>query len=248
MRVKEGKAIVQINEEEVAISKGEGLFINSGCLHKVKDEKASRCIYTCLNVSPAFLLPSELYAIFIKPYIQATNFSYLHLIPDEDGSKKFLEAIQKIEALFQEKPLLYEVDISLHLATLWKTVIATNQSLVHVQSKAIKNQRMKLMLNWIHTHYPEKIQLDDIAQAGQLSRSECCRYFQRFLKTTPISYVTDYRIQKPLSLLQLTNMNITDIAYEVGFNSTSYFLDKFRQSMKKTPFAFRKVRLLGEKQ
>lgn len=31
---------------------------------------------------------------------------------------------------------------------------------------------MKQMLNWIHLHYAEKITLEDIAKAGQLSRSE----------------------------------------------------------------------------
>lgn len=240
MLVTEGIAIVQINEEKLKIKKGEGLFINSGCLHMVKDEKDCSCTYTCLNVSPTFILPSELYASFVIPYTQATNFPYLHLIPKEMWRKEILETIQKIKQLFHEKPLHYELDISLQLTSLWKNIITNGQTLVHEQTEAIKNQRMKLMLNWIHTHYTDKILLDDIAKAGQLSRSECCRYFKRTLKTTPINYVTDYRIQKSLPLLQQSKATITDIAYEVGFNSTSYFIDKFRQSMKITPFVYRK--------
>lgn len=64
------------------------------------------------------------------------------------------------------------------------------------QAERLKNNRMKQMLNWIHLHYAEKVTLDDIAQAGQLSRSECCRYFKRMLKNTPLSYVMEYRIQQ----------------------------------------------------
>ncbi|MNS72966.1 HTH-type transcriptional activator RhaS [compost metagenome] len=79
---------------------------------------------------------------------------------------------------------------------------------------------MKQMLNWIHTRYAEKILLDDIARAGQLSRSECCRYFKRILKKTPLNHVTDYRIQKSLIALQQSESSVTDVAYQVGFNST----------------------------
>jgi AraC-like DNA-binding protein len=97
-------------------------------------------------------------------------------------------------------------------------------------------------INWIHTHYAEKILLDDIARDGQLSRSECCRYFKRILKKTPLNYVTDYRIQKSLILLPQSDSNVTDIAYQVGFNSTSYFIDKFRKSMNMTPLTYKKFK------
>jgi AraC family transcriptional regulator, melibiose operon regulatory protein len=107
----------------------------------------------------------------------------------------------------------------------------------------LKSHRMKQMLNWIHLHYAEKIMLDDIAKAGQLSRSECCRYFKRILKTTPLRYVTDYRIQKSLILLQQAESNVTEVAYQVGFNSTSYFIDIFRKTMNMTPLAYKKYKM-----
>ncbi len=106
----------------------------------------------------------------------------------------------------------------------------------------LKSHRIKQMLNWIHTHYAEKIFLDDIARAGQLSRSECCRYFKRILKKTPLNYLTDYRIQKSLILLQQSESSVTDVAYQVGFNSTSYFIDQFRKSMNMTPLAYKKYK------
>ncbi|BBP88894.1 hypothetical protein BsIDN1_25120 [Bacillus safensis] len=79
------------------------------------------------------------------------------------------------------------------------------------------------MLNWIHQHYHEKILLQDIARAGQLSRSECCRSFKDILKKSPMHYVNEYRIQQSLILLQEPDLNITEIAYQVGFNSTKLF-------------------------
>lgn len=99
------------------------------------------------------------------------------------------------------------------------------------------------MLSWIDNHYAEKIALNDIARAGQLSRSECCRYFKRMLHTTPLNYVTDYRLQKSAVLLQQADSSITEVAYQVGFNSTSYFIEKFRKAMNMTPLAYRKLKM-----
>jgi AraC-like DNA-binding protein len=54
--------------------------------------------------------------------------------------------------------------------------------------------------------------------------------------------VTDYRIQKSLVLLQQPESNVTDVAFQVGFNSTSYFIDQFKKAMNMTPLAYKKYK------
>jgi AraC-like DNA-binding protein len=70
------------------------------------------------------------------------------------------------------------MDITVQLTFIWRNLIANGFPLEYEQTEMLKNLRMKEMLNWIHLHYAEKILLEDIARARQLSRSECCRYFQ----------------------------------------------------------------------
>ncbi|MBT2679347.1 AraC family transcriptional regulator [Bacillus sp. ISL-35] len=240
VHVVKGEAVFQVNEVNINVKEGEGLFINSGRLHMTKDLNESGCVYICLNVTPSFMLSQELYTTYVNPYIQATNLPYFLLDPKEVWAKNILEAIVKINQLIQEKSPYYGIDISSQLMFIWKNLIKNGFSLKYEETEIIKGQRMKQMLNWIHEHYHEKILLEDIARAGQISRSECCRYFQRVLKKSPLNYVTDYRIQKSLILLQQPESNVTDVAYQVGFNSTSYFIDKFRKSMNMTPLAYKK--------
>jgi AraC family transcriptional regulator, melibiose operon regulatory protein len=242
VRVIKGEAIFQINEEIVVVREGEGLFINGGCLHMAKDMNDSGCVYICLNVLPSFVLSQELYSTFVYPYIQATNIPYLFLDPKELWARTILDSMMKIRQLIKKNPPYYEIDISVHLTNIWKNLIMNGVPLEYEQSEIVKSQRMKQMLNWVHQHYAEKILLDDIARAGQLSRSECCRYFKRMLKKTPLNYVTDYRIQKSLILLQQSDSNVTDVAYQVGFNSTSYFIDKFRNTIGMTPLAYKRYK------
>lgn len=236
-----GEAVFQVNEENVVVNEGKGIFINSGCLHMAEEKNHSGCSYICLNVSPHFVLSQELYATYVNPYIQATNLSCLHLDPKELWGKNILDAIMKTNQLIQHKPPYYEIDITAQLTFIWKNLIVNGFQLEYEQTEMLKSHRMKQMLNWIHLHFADKIRLDDIAKAGQLSRSECCRYFKRMLKQTPLNYVTDYRIQKSLALLQLPESTVTDVAHQVGFNSTSYFIDTFRKSTGMTPLSYKKL-------
>lgn len=237
-----GEAIFQVNEDWVIVQEGDGLFINSGCLHMAQDKGQSGCVYICLNLSPHFVLLQELYTTYVKPYIEATNLPYLYIDANEHWGKNILNAILEINQCIKQKSQYYEIDITLQLTLIWRNLVANGFQLEYVQTEIVKSQRMKEMLSWIHQHYAEKIRLEDIARAGHLSRSECCRYFKRFLQSTPIQYVLDYRIQKSLYLLQQGDRNVTEIAYQVGFNSTSYYIDKFKVSMNMTPFAYKKDR------
>ena len=191
------------------------------------------------------MLSQELFTPYVYPYIKATNFPYMYFDLSEDWGINIQRAIIKIQQLIQQQTLFFEIDITMQLTTIWKNLIMNDFQLEYDQVELLKTRRMKQMLDWIHQHYTKKMKLEDIARSGQLSRSECCRYFKRILKTTPINYVTDFRIQKSLVLLGQAESNVTEVAYQVGFNSTSYFIDKFRKSMNMTPLAYKKYKMDG---
>ncbi|OBA07433.1 transcriptional regulator [Paenibacillus polymyxa] len=238
--VVKGEAIFQINEDKQIVRQDDGLFINSGCLHMAEDQNESGCVYICLNASPHYVLSPELYSPYVAPYIQATNLPYVYIDSNELWGKNILDAILKINQCIQQKSPYFEMDITMHLTMIWKNLVMNGFKLEYDQTEMVKSQRIKQMLNWIYLHYAEKVTLDDIAKAGQLSRSECCRYFKRVLKITPLNYVMDYRIQKSLVLLQQAESNVTEVAYKVGFNSASYFIERFRKAMNMTPLAYKK--------
>ncbi|MED4041287.1 AraC family transcriptional regulator [Niallia taxi] len=240
-----GKANFQVNEDRLEVREGDGLFINSGCLHMAQEKDQTNCVYICLNLSPFFVLSQELYTTYVKPYIQATNLPYLYIDSKESWGKKITVAILEIYQCLERKSEYYEIDTTTQLALLWKNLIDNGFQLEYIEAEKIKSQRFKQMISWIHEHYADKIMLEDIAKAGQLSRSECCRYFKRLLRCTPFKYVMEYRIHKSLLLLQKDNSNITEVAYQVGFNSSSYFIKEFKKTMKMTPLAFKKKKGLN---
>lgn len=159
----------------------------------------------------------------------------------KDGwPNQIYQCIQIIQRLIEQTPAYFELELNIQLITIWKCLLQNRFQLTYDARKHDRNERMKHMLNWIHEHYHEKVLLQDIAREGQLSRSECCRYFNDILKKSPIHYVNEYRIQQSLILLQKTDLNITEIAYQVGFSSTSYFISIFKRIKNTTPLSYRK--------
>lgn len=64
-------------------------------------------------------------------------------------------------------------------------------------------------------------------------------YFHNRFKTsvgkTPREFVEEQRIKKAANLLVTTNMTLSEITYECGFSSQSYFSYAFKRKMKMTP-------------
>ena len=53
-------------------------------------------------------------------------------------------------------------------------------------------------------------------------------------------YVEEQRIKKSINMLLTTNFSLTQIAYECGFSSQSYFSYVFKRRMKVTPREYTK--------
>lgn len=239
----EGEAEFSINHEVWTIKQGEALFINSGRLHAAR-HMALSSRYLCINAAPSFLMPEILHDAYLTPFVTATNFSWLPISSSTFHGQTIIERLLFIQTLLTNTSYHFELGVFTALNDVWRQMIGNEPSLTYQAAKEREEQTIKQMLEWIHVHYAETIRLEDIARAGSLSRSECCRYFQRILKTTPMRYVKDYRIQKSVELLQSSDASITDIAFQVGFSNASHFIETFRHRLHTTPLAYQKKRYL----
>ena len=96
------------------------------------------------------------------------------------------------------------------------------------------------MIEYVQKHYPENITLEDLAGEIHLCRSEACRLFRRYMNQTMFDYLLNYRIEQSLDLLKNSNLNITQIALQVGFSTPGYYTRLFRGRMGITPVQYRK--------
>ena len=82
--------------------------------------------------------------------------------------------------------------------------------------------------------------LEELLEIAHMSRSNLMRVFRKATGQTPIEYLVRLRIQKAMEMLRNTDLTITEIAMEVGFNDSNYFTRQFRRILGESPRAFRK--------
>lgn len=94
---------------------------------------------------------------------------------------------------------------------------------------------------YMHRHIETKISVHDIASQAGLSTSHFSKVFKNLTNKTPIEYLTRIRIEKSKRLLKLSNKNLTEIAYDCGFSSLSYFTRSFAEQLNLTPSEYRRL-------
>lgn len=90
---------------------------------------------------------------------------------------------------------------------------------------------------FIDSHYHENINLSDSADEALFSKFHFIRLFKKIYGRTPHQYLTYVRIENAKLLLQ-TRMSVTDVCYEVGFESVSSFTGLFRRIVGQTPSSY----------
>ncbi|MBR4473395.1 MAG: helix-turn-helix transcriptional regulator [Oscillospiraceae bacterium] len=220
----------QVNGKTVHLNKGDAIFVNSGRLHYGYSAEMQECHYCfvvfhpeLLGLTPAvasvlerlssdtcpdfWLLSAEVETD--RPAIAAIRFLCDHAVPKES-----LAVIAACAGLLDEirKRNTGPAD---HSADPDWTVIRS-------------------MVGYIQNHYQHRIRLEEIAGAGAVCRSRCCQLFKEKLHTTPMNYLTRYRLDKACDLIR-EGSSITDAAFTVGFQGLSYFSESFKKYYGTTP-------------
>lgn len=257
--VVKGTVSVFLNQRTVTLRKGQGIFINSGVLHMSREEPGTDGTYICIDFSSRLLSSFPNSAVdrkYVLPVINSRNIDAVVLDHDSERQRDILERLQKVNDLYESGAYGYELEICSHLNMIWSDILSViraetgtdagvqndleNLRTVGGGPNQIHQQRLRDIVTYIEKHFEEPIALGDISHHVHLSVSECCRFFKKNMNCTIFDYLTEFRIGKSIGLLTETNMTVSRIAYETGFGSSSYFIEKFKSKMGMTPNAYRR--------
>lgn len=85
-----------------------------------------------------------------------------------------------------------------------------------------------------------RLAVGDLCQAANLSNMQVNRKLKALTGKTPSRFIRSIRLQRAYTLLQTTNLNISEIAYEVGFKNPNYFSRSFSKEFGHSPISLRK--------
>lgn len=237
-----GYLCYNINGEKVTIQEGNGIFVNARHMHYGFSADGSDCAYICITFRPELLCANEqIRNRYVLPVLTGLNFSHLVLRKAIPEHRALLAAVYRIDAIYQQRSPGFELQALGILYDLWQGIYQLAQDRIGEAVSTDVNVRIqKQMLEYIRTHYHERITVDAIAAAGGVCRTKCCQIFRQYLGRTPNDYLNSFRLEKGMELLKSTNMSVTEIAGICGYSSASYFTEMFSKQKGCSPKAYRK--------
>lgn len=239
--VLEGSVKVSTANQTQVFQKGEGFFVNSNVLASM--ENKTDCILDSHLFHPVFLsghFKSVFETKYLNPVIQNKNLELISLRGETAYQKQILGKLRQLSRLqaeadteFQTRNLLSEIWL-----LLLEEIKNADSSIFHAPQK--NQDRILTMIAFIQENFAERITLAEIAGSAAVSTRECLRCFQTSIHQSPMDYLIEYRVRAAKKLLETTDLSITDIALQCGFNSNSYFTKLFHRICGKTPNAYRK--------
>lgn len=227
------------------------MYVKEGCGSVVFDQK----IYTAKTNDVIFLNCHEPHAYYTDA---GWNTVWIHF--DGNTTRMFFEllynrfgvilplgnsnVIQRnlsiiIDRLKESKPLPESV-FSYYIHRMLTEMILLSSD---YPEEATKPNPILEAISYIETKYTEKISINELASYVNISPYYFSRVFKKETGYSPYEYIIKTRIDKAKELLKKTPMSIKEVAFNVGFNDESNFVDTFHRIVKYTPKEFRSTPL-----
>lgn len=227
----EGEARIVCDNVSLTFHAPDFFIINPFAPHEIHTENPA--LFLSIQIQPSF------YQNYF-PEISHTEFSFCSaadtLMRNAKGKEifhtTFSSALSMAEHYFKTDhgfslfcaAKLNEIFYSLITSLPYKTISDAE----HRKQKQ-QYERARRIASYIDEHYQEKLLLNDIARAENLSLSYLSHFFKDHFQMSFQEYLMRLRCEKARQLLLLTNHNLLEISMECGFSDVKYLNKGFRR-------------------
>jgi AraC-like DNA-binding protein/mannose-6-phosphate isomerase-like protein (cupin superfamily) len=126
------------------------------------------------------------------------------------------------------------------LALLLINVLRSATGCTAIPAPSAHSRAVLKALDYVRNHLRDPATVEAMQKASGLSRSEFFRKFKTETGAGPNQYLLWQRIEAAKGLLKNTGLSITEVAHQLGFNSSQYFATVFRRHTGLSPNTFRR--------
>ncbi len=132
-----------------------------------------------------------------------------------------------------------EHDSAIKLLTIFAQHLAMMSNQVFIQRENAEPPVIAKARDYIHEHQTEELSLGQVAKSVNMSSYYFCKMFKKVAGINFTDYVARVRIEKSKNLLLNPNLRISEIAFEVGFQSLTHFNRVFKKILGQSPTDYR---------
>lgn len=125
------------------------------------------------------------------------------------------------------------------LLTIFSQHLAMLGNQIFMQQKNAEPPAITRAREYIHEHQSESLTLGQVAKSINTSTFYFCKLFKKVTGINFTEYVSRVRIERAKNLLLNPNLRVSEIAFEVGFESLTHFNRVFKKILGQSPTDYR---------
>lgn len=133
-----------------------------------------------------------------------------------------------------------ELSVSLDIYKIFTELL--NPQSAKIKGESSYEDSIQSVKEYIAENLNENLTVSRLAEIVNMSSSHFSRVFKQQTGFSPYDYILISRLNRAKYLLQVTDMTVSSIAYEIGFNSESNFIYFFTENEGISPSKFRKLK------
>ena len=237
--VKSGFLTVSISGESYIGKPGDAFVVSPGNLHLMGSDTGAVDYYTFLF--PLKNLSFRADDLLEDKLLEPLNSGHLMINPRiNDTAKELCEQLIEVYAAKNDES---ESQLTAQI----KTKIILLQFILEMWKKGFiiendtsgRNTVEKEMVSYIQQNYTGKISLKEFGEQFHLSEKYISRYFKEHFHITLSQYITYLRLENAKQLLQDTDIPVTEVAMQSGYQNVSYFIRSFKKTYEISPLKYR---------
>lgn len=244
--IKKGNGIVSIDLNYHSVSQGDLVIVYPGRIHSITNSDNSRLEYENIIFNINTLLPKECdrntFEYFGHINNSDNNMTYI-IRPADLHYREIISFIDEADKVCETFPAGFELKIRSCLYSFFFALHTyysyTGGSEVSGSLFIDKMNKLKLIIRYIENNYTHAVSIHDIADECHFSESHFMKFFKQCTGTSFISYLNDYRLLIASRMLTSTDLSVTQIASECGFDNISYFNRCFKKKYGTAPSKMR---------
>lgn len=232
-----GEAVIYCNSRPIKVGPGELVIINSNDVHYCEN-LSSHLVYYVVEFDLSFLHSNQLDLCQTKYMIPLVQNRILFCNQIEQDSK-LLGEVRELVSEYYRQELGYELAVKAYIYRI--LVMLLRYYAEQTISETEKDRQRKVLdrltpvLEYIDSHFTEKLSLGQLAAMANMSSHYFCRLFKNLTGKSPTEYINHLRLNKAAILLRDSTLNITEVALSVGFNDSNYFSRQFKKYKQVSP-------------
>ncbi len=236
IRVLSGELHLTLDNRQFHLSAGEVAFINSETVHGATPKD---CVYECLVFNLAFLKTGNAACDGFIDNLLSRSESLEEKPTDKEIIRLTHRVFEEMEK--ENAPAPFKSLAALH--ALLGEIQEKRAFIAYMPPSSVQDRKkivkLKTVLKYVRENFSQNITLDDMAAVAGLSCKYFCKFFKNETGTTPVNYLMAYRIERAARKLLSSDLSVTQIAYDCGFNDLSYFTKTFKAFKNATPKEYR---------